>query len=105
MQNTSIHLRTSNFATLVITGKGSNKTSLQEFAENINKRCMENSMKLEISWIPHNNNAAANAISKLIDYDDWQTTAKFFKKMYEIRGKFIIHRFANNEDTKTKIKF
>ena len=69
LQNTSIHLKTDNFATLVITRKGSNKTSLQEFAEYINKICVENSMKFKISWIPcNNNNVAADAISKLIDY-------------------------------------
>ena len=58
LQNTSIHLKTDNFATSVITRKGSNKTSLQEFAENINKVCVENSTKFRISWIPRNNNAA-----------------------------------------------
>ena len=64
LQNTSIHVKTDNFGTSVITRKGSNKTSLQEFAEN--------------GFL-----AAADAISKLIDYDDWQTTVKFFQKKYQ----------------------
>ena len=51
LQNTSIHLKTDNFATSVITRKGSNKTSLQEFAENINKICVQKSIKFEISSI------------------------------------------------------
>ena len=102
LENTSIHLKTDNFATLVITRKGSNKTSLQKFAENINKICVENSIKFEISWIPHNNNAAADAISKLTDYDDWQTTLEFFQKISETWEKFTIDRFANNENTKTE---
>ena len=87
LQNTSIHLKTDNFATSVITRKGGSKTSLQEFAKNINKICVENSIKFEISWIPRNNNAAADAISRLIDYDDWQTTVEFFQKISEIWGK------------------
>ena len=70
LQNTSTHLKTDNFATLVITRKGSSKTSLQEFSEKINKICVENPMKFEISWIPSINSAADDAISKLIDYDD-----------------------------------
>ena len=41
LQNTSIHLKTDDFATSVVTRKGSNKTGLQEFAENINKICVE----------------------------------------------------------------
>ena len=49
LKNTSIHLKTDNFATSVITRKGSKKTSLQEFAEKINKICVENSIKFEIS--------------------------------------------------------
>ena len=62
LQNTSIHLKTDNFAASVITGKRSNKTSLQEFAENAHKICIENSIKFEVSWIPRNNNTAADAI-------------------------------------------
>ena len=54
LQNTPIHLKTDNSASLVITREGRNKTSLQEFAENIYKICVENSTKCEILWIPHN---------------------------------------------------
>ena len=102
LQNTSVHLKTDNFATSFITRKCSNKTSLQKFAENIIKICVEKSIKFEISWIPRNNNAAADAISKLIDYDNWQTTIEFFQKISEIWGKLTIDRFANNENTKTE---
>ena len=87
-------LKTDNFATSVITRKG----SLQEFAENINKIWGANSTKFEILWIPHNNNAAADAISKLIDYDDWQTTVEFFQEICKNLGKFTIGRFENNEN-------
>ena len=66
-----MHLKTDNSAVSVITRKSSNKTSLQEFAENINKICVENSIKFEILWVPRNNNAAVDAISKLINYGDW----------------------------------
>ena len=59
-------------------------------------------MKFEISWIPHNNNDVVDGISKLIDYDNWQTTVKFFQKISEIWGKLTIDRFANNENTKTE---
>ena len=52
-----------------------------------------------ISWIPHNN-TAVDAVSKLTDYNDWQTTVEFFQKISEIWGKLTIDRFANNENTK-----
>ena len=48
LQNTSIHLKTDNSATSVITRKGRNKISLQEFVENIYKICVENSKKFKI---------------------------------------------------------
>ena len=48
LQNTSIHLKTDNFSTSLITRKGINKTSLQEFAENTDEICVENSIKREI---------------------------------------------------------
>ena len=53
LQNTSIYLKTDNSATSVITRKEINKTSLQEFAENIYKICVKNSTKFEILCIPH----------------------------------------------------
>ena len=40
----------------------------------------QNSIKFEISWISCNNNAAADTIFKLIDYDEQQTTIEFFQK-------------------------
>ena len=101
-QNTSIHLKTNNFATSVITRKGSNKTSLQGFPENINKICDKNLIKFEISGIPCNNNAAVDAISKMTDYDNLQTTVECFQKISETWGKFTFDRFANNENTKTE---
>ena len=56
MQNTSIYLKTDNFAFLVIT------------------RCAKNSIKIAILCIVRNNDAAADAISRLTDYGDLQTT-------------------------------
>ena len=56
--------------------------------------------KFEISWISRKNNAAADAISKLID--DWQKRVELFQKISEMWGKFTIDRFANNENTKTE---
>ena len=49
-----MHLKTNNSTTSVITDKGRNKTSLQEFAENIYKICVENSARFKILWICHN---------------------------------------------------
>ena len=80
LQSTSVHLKTDNPATSVITRKDTNKTSLQEFAENICKICVESWTKFEILWISHNNNAATDGISKLIDYKNWQTRSNFFRK-------------------------
>ena len=40
LQNTSMHLKTDDLSASIITRKGSNKTSLQEFAENISKICI-----------------------------------------------------------------
>ena len=102
LQSTLKHLKIDNFTTSVITRTRSNETNLQEFSESINKICVEKSIKFEISWIPRNNNAAADAISKLIDYDGWQTTVEFFQKISEIWGKLKTDRFANNENTKTE---
>ena len=102
IKNSSIHMKTDNFATSLIAKKGSTKTKLQHFAESIYKTCIENSIKFKISWIARNKNIEADSISKSIDYDDWQTTFKFFHLLTNIWGKFTIDRFADNENAKTQ---
>ena len=54
LQNTSVHLKTDNSATSAITKNGRNKISLQEFAENISKKSVQNSTKFKILRISHN---------------------------------------------------
>lgn len=102
IKNSSVHMKTDNFATSLISKKGSTKLNLQKFAESIYNTCTKNSIKFQISWIARDKNIKADTISKLIDYDDWQTTPEFFRLLNDIWGTFTIDRFADNENRKTK---
>ena len=50
---------------------GSKKLALQAIAINIFQTCLRYNISLIPRWIPRDKNQTADAISKLIDYDDW----------------------------------
>ena len=75
LKNSYLHLTTDNFATSLITKKGTNKPNLEEFVESINEKSQKNAVKFKISWISRNQNFIAKKMLKTIGYGDWQTTA------------------------------
>ena len=40
--------------------------------------CAEHSISLEVQWISRTENEKAGYISRLVDFDDWQTTHGLF---------------------------
>ena len=45
----------------------------------------ENNIHLRGSWIPRELNTVADQVSKFVEYDDWETTEKFFRH-HSLRG-------------------
>ena len=54
-------------------------------------------------WIPREQNAKADFSSRIIDVDDWQTTTEFFKFLDTMWGPHTVDRFANMNNSKTKL--
>ena len=92
--------QTDNYAASIIIKAGSNKNHFQLLAENIFKTSISKSIRLNITWIPREQNKLADSLCKIIDYDDWTTTTQFFKHLSSIWGPFTIDRFANNFNSK-----
>ena len=60
---------------------GSRKPVLQKEALAIFTTCVNHHIRLELEWIPREENEFANYLSKLVDYDDWMLNPKVFREL------------------------
>ena len=97
-RNSSVHIRTNNFSTLVIIKNCSTTSKLQILAQSIFDSCKENFNTTKILWISRKENLIADEISKTIDYDTWRTIESFFQ-LTNIWGKVAFDRLADNHNT------
>ena len=96
-----VEWQTDSFAASIIVKKGSNKNELQEFSEKIFDICHKSKIYLSIQWIPRDQLVEVDALSRKIDYDDWETTEIFFNIVCEKWGPFDRDCFADSKNTKT----
>lgn len=54
-----------------IAKKGSMKLELQNIAIDVFRSCLENSIVLDVEWLPRSENDRADYLSKIVDKDDW----------------------------------
>ena len=81
---------------------GSNKQHLQKLAESIYDLTVSHSIKLDIQWVPRKQKPIADTLSKMYDFEDWETTNALFKYLYNVLGPSTIDRFCDNKNSKTK---
>ena len=71
------------------------KRDLHQLALSIFKIVIRNSIDLQIDWIPRSFNDHADAISRIIDFDDWGVSLEFFNCIDHIWGPHTEDCFAN----------
>ena len=98
----AVRWHTDNQNCVKIVQKGSTKSHLQSLAFSIFSICIEYAISLDIVWIPREDNTKADYLSKIIDYDDWQTTIEFFQLIDSMWGPHTVDRFASAQNTKLK---
>ena len=76
--------------------KGSMKPDLQGLALDLNIECLRNRLTVDIEWIPRIMNKEADTISKVIDYDDWETTEFLFKELDRMWEPHTFDRLADS---------
>lgn len=74
---------------------GSMKRDLYHLALSIFKIVLRNSIDLQVDWIPRSFNDHADAISRIIDFDDWGVSLEFFNHIDHIWGPRTVDCFAN----------
>ena len=57
--------------------------------------CRTYSITLIPQWVPREVNACADAISYIVDFDDWYKTPEFFAHLDRLWGPHTVDRFAN----------
>ena len=92
LSNSEVLWRTDNYAASLIVPSGSRVEKLQLLAEDIYEFCSQRRISLTVEWIPRRFIQTADALSKLPDYDDWETTWDFFNELSELWGPFDIDR-------------
>ena len=98
-----IYWQTDNYAASIIVSSGSNKQHLQKLAESIYDLTVFRSIKLDVQWVPRKQHTIADNLSKMYDFEDWETTNTLFKYLNRVWGPFTIDRFADNKNCKTKV--
>ena len=77
---THVKWYTDNRAVPTIVDVGSMKLELQKIAISIFELCIDQTISIDIQWIPCDANVQAGFISCLIDPDNWQITDTLFKR-------------------------
>ena len=71
------------------------KPDLHTLAIQIFRFCATKRIRLEIEWIPSAENQQADAISKIIDVDDWQIREEFFQNLKQLWGPLTVDCLPN----------
>ena len=80
---------------------GSGKPELQLIARSIYSVCIQYGISLRVEWIPRSQNEKADALSRIVDYDDWAISHTVFSRFEMLWGPHSIDRFADHENKKT----
>ena len=101
-KNQSVAWNTDNQNVPRIIASGSTKRDLHSLAIEIDDICKSNHIALQVTWIPRNQNEAADVMNKLIDKDDWSLDQGTFLWLDSIWGHFTIDRFTTHYNTNMK---
>ena len=100
LRNKSVFWFSNNQSAVHIAQFGSQKTYLQTIAVDIYSVCLLNGISVTPQWVPRSENVDADAVSKLIDYDDWYTADHLFPFLNRLWGPHTTDRFANDQNNK-----
>jgi hypothetical protein len=78
---------------------GSKKQHLQIIALSIFETCLQQSIRLDMEWIPRSLNDKADYISRIRDFDDWSINPQFFSWIDSLWGPHSVDCFAHVDNT------
>ena len=73
---------------------------LHDLALSIDSTCRQNNIYIFPQWVPRSENEKADAISRIVDSDDWSVAPEVFHLLENRWGPHSIDRFASNYNSK-----
>ena len=100
LRNRLVKVYTDNQNVARIINCGSMRQELQNISLNLFDLCLQNSISLEVEWIPRDLNTTADFFSKLFDFNDWSVDDIYFQHFNNIWGPFDCDLFADYNNHK-----
>ncbi|CAC5365878.1 unnamed protein product [Mytilus coruscus] len=100
-----VKIYTDNQNVVRITTAGSMNAELQVLAIEIFNLCVQNSISMEVEWVPREENKIADFYSKIFDFDDWHISDIHFKYFHSLWGPFTCDVFADSNNNKVPMFF
>jgi len=94
LSNRTIAWFTDNQNVVSIVLNGSKVLDLQDIALELFTICVQCKISLDVKWIPRDLNTEADAVSRIIDYDDYTINDNVFNMLDSLWGPHTIDRFA-----------
>jgi hypothetical protein len=80
---------------LGVVNRGSPRLMLNELARDPFWFCLESRMTITVEWVPREENALADELSKLIVPDDWMLRRELYQQLEERWGPHLVDLFAS----------
>ncbi|GAQ88451.1 reverse transcriptase [Klebsormidium nitens] len=84
----------------ILSKGGSAKDHLQSICLELFGFCSENRIELRPEWLPREQNARADYLSKIRDVDDFGLSPETFSSVSQLFGPFTVDRFASEHNKK-----
>jgi len=96
LANERVHSFTDNQNIVRIVQRGNPKTLLQGETLDIFSTCVDSKIRLELVWMPREQNELADYYSRVMDYDDYMLNLSIFTWLDGLSGLHSVDRFANS---------
>ncbi len=83
---------------LGIVNRGSPRLNTNELARNLFWLCVEREITIKVEWVPRDENALADELSKLFIPSDWMVGRATFTRLEERWGSHTVELFASSEN-------
>jgi hypothetical protein len=83
---------------LGIVNRGSSKLAINKLARDLFWFGLVNGITLSVEWVPREQNAFADELSKLLIPDDWKLAPKFFQLLEARWGPHSVDLFASSDN-------
>lgn len=103
LRNRAVRVFTDSFTTTRVCIKGSPKKCINEVAERIFLFCTARSVRLQVQWVPREENVLADELSKVASPGDWSLARKWFQLLDQRWGPHDVDRMANRSNSQLPV--